>query len=426
MSLAPIQHNVNLQGLCAMHSEKQLLDYVKYLEKEVELRTRKLDNTVREFKVINEHLVKIATVVEQINKLSFAINTELNLDEIFNTVADYGRNLTSSEYCLIILTTEEGNLSIGGCAGIPRQNRTINILQSNNGLCRKVIEDGRPIRVNNINGNGTIVGVRFEGLFARDFMGVPFFSRGKTIGELVVLNKKDAVGFTMEDHELLITLGNQAANAIESKKLQAVERETQLIVMLKMAQLAEKRDPETGSHIERMRFYSRALAEEMRNFDIYKNVIDDNFIKAVFDASPLHDIGKVGIPDGILLKPRSLTKEEFEVMKLHTTIGGDILDGPPFLKIGKDIALWHHEKYNGAGYPHKLPGDEIPLCARIVALSDVYDAFTSRRVYKDGYSHEDAVKYIKAEAGKHFDPDVVNAFLKRADEFLEIKERLKG
>lgn len=408
-----------------IHNEKdkrQLQEYVKHLEKEVDLRTRKLDNTVKEFKVINDHLVRIVTVVEQINKLSFAINTTLNLGEIFTTIANYARNITSSEYGLVVLTTEEKNLSVGGSAGIPRQNYTINILQSNNSLCRKVIEDGRPIRVNNINGDGNIVGLYFEGLSARNFMGVPFFSKDKPIGELVVLNKKEAEGFTMEDHELLITLGNQASNAIESKRLQALHKETQLLVMMKMAQLAEKRDPETGSHIERMRFYSLALAEEMRNFDNYKDIIDDNFVKAVFEASPLHDIGKVAIPDSILLKPCGLTKEEFEVMKQHTTIGGNILEGPPFLKIGKEIALWHHERYNGNGYPHGLSGNGIPLCARITALSDVYDAFTSRRVYKEEYSHEKAFTYIKEEAGKHFDPDIVKAFLNRADEFIEIKK----
>lgn len=411
-----------------MHNEKdkkQLQEYVKHLEKEVELRTKKLDNTVKEFTVINEHLVKIATVVEQINNLSFAINTTLNLGEIFNAIADYARNLTSCECSLIVLASEERNLSIGGSAGIPKPNHSVNILQSNNGLCRKVIADGRPIRVNNINGDNKIVGMCFDGLAVRNFMGIPFFSKGKTVGELIVLNKKDPDGFTMEDHELLITLGNQAANAIESEKQRTVQRETQLIVMIKMAQLAEKRDPETGRHIDRIRFYSRVLVEEMRNFDNYKGIIDDNFIEAVFEASPLHDIGKVGIPDDILLKSGSLTKEEFEVMKQHTTIGGNILEGPPFLKIGKDIALWHHEKYNGCGYPHKLSGNEIPLCARIVALSDVYDAFTSKRVYKEEYSHEKAFAYIKQEVGKHFDPDVVRAFLNRADEFIEIKKKCK-
>jgi HD-GYP domain-containing protein (c-di-GMP phosphodiesterase class II) len=406
--------------------KKQLQEYVKYLEKEVKLRTLKLDNTVKEFKVVNEHLVKIATVVEQINKLSLAINTTLNLDEIFNVITDYSRNLTSSEYCLIMLTNEEGNLSIGGSAGIPNKHRIVNSLQGNGGLCKKVIDEGRPIRINNINGDGNTVGLRFVGLSVRDFMGIPFFSKGKVVGELVVLNKESNGGFTMEDHELLITLGNQAVNALECKKLQTAERETQLIVMLKMAQLAEKRDPETGSHIDRMRFYSKAITEEMRRFDNYKDIIDDNFVKAVFEASPLHDIGKVGIPDGILLKPKSLLKEEFEVMKLHTTIGGNILEGPSFLKIGKEIALWHHERYNGAGYPHKLAGTEIPLCARIVAISDVYDAFTSKRVYKEKYSHEKAVEYIEGEAGKHFDPDVVKAFSNRADEFIEINGKNKN
>lgn len=203
------------------------------------------------------------------------------------------------------------------------------------------------------------------------------------------------------------------------------------LIVFSLAKLAESRDPETGVHLERMREYSRILTQQLALHSPYDQLIDADFIRAIYLTSPLHDIGKVGIPDQILLKPGKLTAEEFEIMKQHAIIGCKTLDAAyaacpsaEYLRLARDIACSHHEKYDGSGYPHGLIGDAIPLAARIVALADVYDALTTKRVYKEAYSHAVARKIIIGGSGKHFDPAVVSAFVELEDEFLKIKYQL--
>jgi PAS domain S-box-containing protein len=193
------------------------------------------------------------------------------------------------------------------------------------------------------------------------------------------------------------------------------------------AKLAECRDPETGMHLERMRKYCRVLAEQMAQFPRRQTEIDEGFIDSLYKSSPLHDVGKVGIPDSILLKPGKLTREEYETMKRHTIIGGDALKaaesklpGRSFLTLGKEIAYHHHEKFDGTGYPFGLSGEAIPVSARIVAFADAYDALTSKRVYKDVVGPEESKRRLLTDRGRHFDPDVVDAFLQREDDFLRI------
>lgn len=193
------------------------------------------------------------------------------------------------------------------------------------------------------------------------------------------------------------------------------------------AKLAECRNPETGVHLERMREYCRVLAEHMATLSPYRDQIDDGYIDALYKSSPLHDVGKVGIPDSILLKPGKLTRDEYEIMKTHTIIGGDALKaaesklpGRSFLTLGKEIAYHHHEKFDGSGYPFGLAGGSIPLCARIVAFADAYDALTSKRVYKDMVSPEESKRRLLTDRGKHFDPEVVDAFLNCESDFLKI------
>jgi putative two-component system response regulator len=154
------------------------------------------------------------------------------------------------------------------------------------------------------------------------------------------------------------------------------------------------------------------------------------FVRLIYLTSPLHDIGKVGIPDCVLLKPGRLSDREFSIMKTHAAIGAQTLDaalqefpGVGFLRMGRDIAASHHERYDGSGYPNKLKGESIPLCGRIVALADVYDALTSRRIYKDSFTHEVARAMILAESGSHFDPEIVTAFEQNEPRFLDILER---
>jgi putative two-component system response regulator len=206
--------------------------------------------------------------------------------------------------------------------------------------------------------------------------------------------------------------------------------ESRDLVIFAMAKLAEFRDKDTGTHLERMREYSRILADELSRWPKYSTVVDGDYVQLIYLTSPLHDIGKVGIPDSVLLKPARLTPEEFELMKQHTVIGGNTLravaEGSPtaqFLVMAQDIAMTHHERFDGNGYPNGLAGKQIPLCGRIVALADVYDAMRSKRVYKSAFSHETARNTIVQETGKHFDPEVVQAFLNREEEFIAVAEQ---
>lgn len=198
-----------------------------------------------------------------------------------------------------------------------------------------------------------------------------------------------------------------------------------------MASLAETRDNETGNHIRRTQHYMEALARDLQNHPRFKDELTDAAIETIFKSAPLHDIGKVGIPDRILLKPGKLTPEEFEIMKTHTTLGRDAIiaaetgttQDNPFFRYAKEIAYSHQEKWDGSGYPEGLVGNTIPLSARLMAVADVYDALISERVYKPSYSHEQAVKIIRDGRGSHFDPDMVDAFLALSEEFRRIAQQ---
>ncbi len=202
--------------------------------------------------------------------------------------------------------------------------------------------------------------------------------------------------------------------------------------ILGLAKLAEYRDKETGSHLERIREYAKVIARELSKKPAYQGYIDEEYIEDIYNSAILHDIGKVAISDAILLKPEKLTKEEFEIMKHHTTMGGQALEviesrtkGQSFLTIGKEIAYYHHERWDGKGYPKGLSGKGIPLSARIVALADVYDALVSKRSYKEAIAHDIVQEKILNGRETQFDPDVVDAFLARIDDFKTIHQRLK-
>jgi putative two-component system response regulator len=208
--------------------------------------------------------------------------------------------------------------------------------------------------------------------------------------------------------------------------------ETRDLTMFALAKLSESRDPETGAHIERVQSYARVIAQQMSTTPAHRGMIDAEFIRLIHQTSPLHDIGKVAIPDSILLKPGKLTNDETEIMRTHVTIGAQTLDASRkrfpnvrFLQMARDITMSHHERWDGTGYPEKLKGEQIPLAARIVSIADVYDALTSRRVYRDPLSHAQAKTYLLRERGLHFDPDVVEAFLQAERQFISIREQFK-
>ena len=199
-----------------------------------------------------------------------------------------------------------------------------------------------------------------------------------------------------------------------------------------MASLAETRDNETGKHLRRTQWYLKLLAEKVRRHPRFRAELDcDKTIDLLFKSAPLHDIGKVGIPDAILLKPGRLEAWEFEIMKRHAVLGRDAIVAAqeslelelPFLTYAKEIAYSHQEKWDGSGYPQGLAGEAIPLSARLMALADVYDALISCRVYKPAMPHDLAVEIIRKGRGTHFDPDLADAFLEMSGEFQAIADR---
>jgi len=205
---------------------------------------------------------------------------------------------------------------------------------------------------------------------------------------------------------------------------------TQDAIIQSLAALAETRHHETGGHIQRTRHYIRALAAHLKDHPRFRGYLNDAMVDLLFRLAPLHDVGKVGVPDQILLKPARLTREEYEIMKRHTLYGSEtirmarnFLGEDSFLQVADEIALNHHERWDGKGYPRGLRGDEIPIPGRLMAVADSYDAIISPRLYKPQVSHEDAIPLILKLKGVYFDPDVVEAFLSASDEFAEIAAR---
>jgi putative two-component system response regulator len=205
------------------------------------------------------------------------------------------------------------------------------------------------------------------------------------------------------------------------------------VTMVALGSLAETRDNETGNHIRRTQNYIKIIAERLRDHPRFAGQLTDSTIELLYKSAPLHDIGKVGIPDSILKKPAKLEPEEFEIMKRHTILGRDAiiaaercLDSPTsFLALAREIAWSHHEKWDGTGYPRGLSGDDIPLPGRLMAIPDVYDALISQRVYKKAFTHEAAVEIIEKGSGIQFDPDITGAFLDISDRFKEIARNLR-
>jgi len=212
------------------------------------------------------------------------------------------------------------------------------------------------------------------------------------------------------------------------------QRDTKLIqiqnhTILSLSSLVEERDTDTGGHVQRTSDYVGILSTLLMNNGMYKNTIDENFIRRIIDAAPMHDIGKIVVPDAVLKKPGKLTAEEYELMKLHATEGGRIIrevlgeyEDREYKRIATNIATYHHEKWDGTGYPRGLKADSIPLCARIMALADVFDALVSPRVYKEPMSYEKAFEIIEKGSGVHFDPNITKVFIENKQIMIKVNE----
>jgi len=232
------------------------------------------------------------------------------------------------------------------------------------------------------------------------------------------LTLKDARDFLDKQNELL--------EARVQKRTQELQN-TRDVTIAALASLAETRDNETGGHIHRTQEYVKVLAEKLRKEGHFPGLLTTDFIELLYKSAPLHDIGKVGIKDAILLKPGKLTDEEFDAMKKHTTLGAESLkragedkEEIEFLTLATEIALTHHEKWDGSGYPYNLEKEFIPLSGRLMAIADVYDALITKRVYKPAFDHEKAVSIIEEGKGRHFDPLLCDMFSKISEDFRQI------
>jgi putative two-component system response regulator len=248
-------------------------------------------------------------------------------------------------------------------------------------------------------------------------------SSGNVAGVLQLINArkgKTAVPFSKHFETLALSLASQAAVSIKNTLLAHELKEAYLDTIFRLSVAAEYKDDDTAVHIQRMSQYSAILAEGLG--------LSKTEVENIRFASPMHDIGKLGVPDSILLKPAKLTAEEFKEMQNHTLIGGKILENAKadILKVSEQIAVTHHEKWDGSGYPHGLAGENIPLYGRIVALADVFDALTTKRCYKPAFSMDETMHIIKEGTGRHFDPTVVAAFDRSMDAIMAVKNKFSN
>jgi len=271
------------------------------------------------------------------------------------------------------------------------------------------------------------VGPQLEGTVHKEEV---FTTDGEVGHFLVALGDRQGERLTSDDYELLRAIasftGVSTHNQIRRRERDAAQHS----VVFAMARLAETRDNETGKHIERVSSYCALIADALVGYSGYE-AIDESFVQDLIRSAPLHDIGKVGIPDAILLKPGKLDAEEWAIMQKHADLGADILrqvigetSSPGYLNMALDIAWCHHEKWDGTGYPRGLKGTEIPISARMLSVADCFDALTTVRPYKEAWPMQRALDYLREVSGTQFDPQVVDAFIRRESEAREICTRL--
>ena len=354
--------------------------------------------------------------IELFFEFAFELGSKRNIDDVLSVVADFTTKILDCDRASIFVYNKEtSKLWTKVAHGLEEKIE----VDQNIGIVGWVFSNRKPLIV-----NSPYSDPRFNpetdkktGYRTKSIIAVPLITySGNAVGVLEGINK-NGEGFTDDDLEFARVLAVQAANAIENAILYEELKKAQEEIVMRLSIAAEFRDSTTYNHLVRMSLYSYLIAKEMG--------FDDLWCEKLKLAAPMHDIGKLGIKDMILLKPAKLTDEEFEEMKKHTIYGYEILKDSTIdiLKMASNVALCHHEKYDGTGYPRGLKGEEIPIEARIVAVADVFDALTSRRPYKEPYEIEHAVEIIEKDSGKHFDPKVVQAFKKALPEMIKILKK---
>ncbi len=354
-------------------------------------------------------------------KFGGIISTETHLPKLLELITDQVKHMLNGDRCTVFLLDNQTN-ELWSTIAQGMDNTEIRIPYGK-GIAGHVAETGEITNIKNTYADNRFNNEldKLTGYKTKTILAVPLTNiNGKIIGVFEVINKKTTY-FDKDDEGILMLMGSLASSAIENAQLYENLSKSQLETIYRLAVTAEYRDQQdTAIHLRHISEYSGIIAEGMN--------LPEKEIEDIKYASPLHDIGKVGIADAILLKPGKLTAEEFKEMKKHTLYGSKILSNAEshLLQIACKIAAFHHEKFNGKGYPDSLKGEKIPLYARIVSVADVFDALCMPRVYKPEWSPQKAFNYIKEESGKSFDPEVVEAFLKKETEILKVHDTMDG
>ncbi|MDP6116745.1 MAG: HD domain-containing protein [Planctomycetota bacterium] len=378
--------------------------------------------------------------IQHLNRIGISLTLEHDLQSLLELIVQEARTLARADGGSLYLVngnkltftvaqngTLDARLGDSQTTRASFQKHEIDI--TNTSLAGYVANTGLTLNIDDVYKLGEEVEYRFSSTFddmnnyrSRSMLLVPMLDRGSEVaGVLCLLNAMSAtdevISFNEEYEPLLLSIASQAMAAIENARLIDKVKRSYLDTVFCLSMAAEARDNETGEHVRRISEYSSILSDRMG--------FSAEDVDSIRYASPLHDVGKIGIPDNILQKPGKLTDEEYEIMKTHTTIGASILEGDSeYIHVAKLIALTHHEKMDGKGYPNGLKGEEISIFGRIVAVADVFDALVSKRVYKPEMPVEKAKDIIVESTGTHFCPTVVEAFLKSLDDFIDAKARL--
>ncbi|NOY52824.1 MAG: GAF domain-containing protein [Deltaproteobacteria bacterium] len=399
----------DLKLLNALTSQAAVVIANAQVLKELTHSEEKLNKTLQELMQTYEDLEKRAVFIDQLNKIALSINATLDLEKLFAKIRDYAKTLTNAEAAVVYCPEDPGTV-----ASPPDRHRLLSESPAvrdlgeddkTQGFFDRILLSGKPVVLEQPQAEALNLDFGEQGrVHIENLLGVPFVSKGKTIGTIAVVNKRAGERFGEEDQDLLTTLGNQVANAVENAKLIADQKALFLNTIMALAAAVDAKDPYTHNHSRKVAYYAGLIGQEMNLSAEEMGILERTAI--------LHDIGKIAIPESILNKPDRLTREEFEIMKTHPLCGVKIVEHIREMEVILPGMKYHHERYDGQGYPEGLTGDAIPLLARILAVADTYDAITSDRPYRKGPGHEFAVEELKRCSGTQFSPEVVDAFLR--------------
>ncbi len=376
---------------------------------------------------------------EQTRILSLALDycrllgTSSELDEVLqHTIAATSQMTGCGRVSIMLPDADQSSLRIAASIGIDSEIAEKVRVPIGEAVAGSVFESGQAVVVN-AQENDTYVLSKYETFVFSSvpLLSMPVEAADQIVGVLNMTDRRGGRSFTPQELEYIDLIAGVAGSAIHNIINRQARDDARDSIVLALAKLAEHRDSDTGKHLDRVTRYCLMLAEELRTRPEFQSQIDDAFLHALARAAPIHDIGKVAIPDHILLKPGKLTPDEMAIMQTHAQVGADTIrslieenPGIPFLVLAEEIAAGHHEWVDGSGYPSGLRGSEIPLSARILAVADVYDALRTERPYKKSFSHEKARQIITRSKGVQFDSDVVNAFLVLEDQFIALSGEL--